>query len=120
MVLASKEKVQEEKVGLWPGSATEQQSLSWSKLPGGELSKSASSSGRNSKPNRGKALAGFNYQVPQEEEEEEAIEGCSQVSHLGQHTTGWESVTEVVVVGWLEKRSVEWRALGQHVQQQDG
>jgi len=70
-----------------------------------------------------KALAGFNCAVQpsaQEEEEEEAIEGCSLLSHLGQHTTGWESVTEVVVVGWLEKQSVEWRALGQHVQQQDG
>jgi len=51
------------------------------------------------------SIALFN-QVPQEEEEEEAIEGCSQVSHLGQHTTGWESVTEVVVVGWLEKQSM--------------
>jgi len=38
--------------------------------------------------------------------------GCSQLSHLGQHTTSWESVTVVVVVGWLEKQSVEWRPLG--------
>jgi len=44
-------------------------------------------------------------QVPQEEEEEEAIEVCSLLSHLGQRTTHWESVTEVVVVGWLEKQS---------------
>jgi len=91
LVLAWKEMVQEEET--WDfgqavlGAAVSE--LEQATRRGAFQESECTSSGSKSKPNRRKALACFNCTMQQSapEEESEAIEGCSQLSHLDQHTT---------------------------------